>query len=227
MDWRYCTFLAELSAHLYDRGYRNITNFDISTVAISQMSDTYADLEDMECKIPLSHWIGLQLFCDSFNCPYWLYNSHCYGCKESGVHSWSMLRFDHRQRYGTLLVAYLHSRYTALPLLIIFVPSLSMYKRSLHRHLTTPDTHRSQPCLTPCCARKTTSRTSSPFWKRCTAYSRPAVCTWWSRTGRRTTGSTISSATLMLTLTSFPFVSTCLSHSFSLTITCSWHGFGL
>ena len=40
----------ELSASLYNQGYRNITNFDISTVVISQMSDTYAQLEDMECK---------------------------------------------------------------------------------------------------------------------------------------------------------------------------------
>jgi hypothetical protein len=44
-------FFLELSASLYDRGFRNITNIDISTVVINQMSDTYADLEEMECKI--------------------------------------------------------------------------------------------------------------------------------------------------------------------------------
>jgi len=39
---------AEFSASLYDKGYRNITNIDISTVVINQMSDAYADRNEME-----------------------------------------------------------------------------------------------------------------------------------------------------------------------------------
>jgi hypothetical protein len=42
-----------LSANLYERGFRNITNIDISPVVINQMSDTYADLEEMECKFDI------------------------------------------------------------------------------------------------------------------------------------------------------------------------------
>lgn len=34
---------------LYDDGYLNITNIDISSVVVSQMNDRYADREEMEC----------------------------------------------------------------------------------------------------------------------------------------------------------------------------------
>ncbi|KAJ1403388.1 S-adenosyl-L-methionine-dependent methyltransferase [Ochromonadaceae sp. CCMP2298] len=39
---------SKFSASLYDKGYRNITNIDISTVVINQMSDAYADRNEME-----------------------------------------------------------------------------------------------------------------------------------------------------------------------------------
>lgn len=52
---RNCTFCsnsdAGLGAEIYDSGYVNVTNIDISTVAINQMSANCADREEMECKI--------------------------------------------------------------------------------------------------------------------------------------------------------------------------------
>ena len=40
---------SRLGAALYDSGFLNITNIDISSVVISQMTDRYADKEEMEC----------------------------------------------------------------------------------------------------------------------------------------------------------------------------------
>jgi len=37
-----------MGADLYDMGYKNITNIDVSEVVVQQMSDMYADKEDME-----------------------------------------------------------------------------------------------------------------------------------------------------------------------------------
>lgn len=66
MDEHQCVlwFHTELSACLYERGFRNITNIDISKVVINQMSDTYADLEEMECKgfITITWLPGSRLF---------------------------------------------------------------------------------------------------------------------------------------------------------------------
>lgn len=42
--------MLELGAEIYDLGYVNITNIDISSVVINQMSDLYSDREEMECK---------------------------------------------------------------------------------------------------------------------------------------------------------------------------------
>lgn len=43
-------FLIALGADIYDAGYLNITNIDISTVVIAQMSDLYSNRDEMECK---------------------------------------------------------------------------------------------------------------------------------------------------------------------------------
>ena len=45
---------ARLGAALYDAGYLNITNIDSSSVVISQMTDRYADKEEMECECACS-----------------------------------------------------------------------------------------------------------------------------------------------------------------------------
>lgn len=42
--------LVGLGANLYDKGYSNLTNIDTSSVVISQMSNLYADRQDMECE---------------------------------------------------------------------------------------------------------------------------------------------------------------------------------
>jgi hypothetical protein len=39
----------ELGADLYEAGYTNITNIDISNVVISQMTHLHSGKEDMEC----------------------------------------------------------------------------------------------------------------------------------------------------------------------------------
>lgn len=41
---------AALGADIYDAGYLNITNVDISTVVIAQMSELYSNRDEMECK---------------------------------------------------------------------------------------------------------------------------------------------------------------------------------
>jgi ubiquinone/menaquinone biosynthesis C-methylase UbiE len=43
-----CSFFAELGAHLYDEGFVNITNIDISAVVINFMTERYSDREEME-----------------------------------------------------------------------------------------------------------------------------------------------------------------------------------
>lgn len=43
-------FFVALGADIYDAGYLNITNIDISTVVIAQMSDLYSNRDEMECK---------------------------------------------------------------------------------------------------------------------------------------------------------------------------------
>lgn len=53
--------MLELGSDLYDFGYKNITNIDISTVVINQMSDTYAAKEEMECKLSDKREIFIQL----------------------------------------------------------------------------------------------------------------------------------------------------------------------
>ena len=42
---------SELGAALYDEGYLNVTNIDVSTVVISQMDTLYADKEEMEFSV--------------------------------------------------------------------------------------------------------------------------------------------------------------------------------
>lgn len=42
--------LLEMGADLYDLGYENITNIDMSSVVISQMNDRFSNREEMECK---------------------------------------------------------------------------------------------------------------------------------------------------------------------------------
>ena len=42
-------FILELGADLYSDGFTNITNIDISSVVISQMTTLFAKLEEMEC----------------------------------------------------------------------------------------------------------------------------------------------------------------------------------
>jgi hypothetical protein len=39
----------DLGADLYDAGFLNITNIDISTVVINQMTDLHRTKEEMEC----------------------------------------------------------------------------------------------------------------------------------------------------------------------------------
>ena len=39
---------SELGAHLYDEGFVNITNIDISAVVINFMTERYSDREEME-----------------------------------------------------------------------------------------------------------------------------------------------------------------------------------
>lgn len=43
------TVFVELGAEIYDSGYVNVTNIDISTVVINQMTANCADREEMEC----------------------------------------------------------------------------------------------------------------------------------------------------------------------------------
>jgi hypothetical protein len=40
---------SDLGARLYDQGYVNITNIDISEVVVNLMSERYTDREEMEC----------------------------------------------------------------------------------------------------------------------------------------------------------------------------------
>jgi hypothetical protein len=39
-----------IGAELYDAGFLNITNIDISTVVINHMAQVYSSREEMECK---------------------------------------------------------------------------------------------------------------------------------------------------------------------------------
>jgi hypothetical protein len=47
-DWS--RMAAGLGADLYAEGYENILNIDVSSVVVRQMSDLFAELENMECK---------------------------------------------------------------------------------------------------------------------------------------------------------------------------------
>ena len=48
---------SSLGADLYDEGYLNITNIDMSSVVINQMGDLHADREEMECKLAIDRSI--------------------------------------------------------------------------------------------------------------------------------------------------------------------------
>jgi len=50
-----------LGADLYDCGFSNITNIDISTVVINQMGSLYANREEMECKRNLLCFLHLSI----------------------------------------------------------------------------------------------------------------------------------------------------------------------
>jgi hypothetical protein len=71
----YFTFssTSELGPDIYDSGCLNITNIDISQVVIGQMSDMYANREEMECKFALSMIFEFSVFHVSLN-------SFCNGC---------------------------------------------------------------------------------------------------------------------------------------------------
>ncbi len=50
VDLHTLMYVLELGADIYDNGFVNVTNIDISTVVINKMSDLYADREEMECE---------------------------------------------------------------------------------------------------------------------------------------------------------------------------------
>ena len=88
---------SRLGAALYDAGYMNITNVDSSSVVISQMTDRYADKEEMECKRDRAHLLteqNLALTRNRAPCP----RSHCHGRVQTRVSAGRLLRHDHRQR---------------------------------------------------------------------------------------------------------------------------------
>ncbi len=51
-----------MGAELYNEGYKNITNIDVSEVLISQMNNIYSEKDEMECKILFTKFSNLYDF---------------------------------------------------------------------------------------------------------------------------------------------------------------------
>lgn len=74
---------AALGPDLYDDGFLNVTNVDISSVVINQMADMHRTKEEIECTLQRCNCSELYFVDTSFVL---LLFSFAHGCPENGIH---------------------------------------------------------------------------------------------------------------------------------------------
>ena len=109
---RHHFFFTGLGSDLYDDGFNNVTNIDISSVVISQMNDKYSEKEDMECtellirtifawpflRLQLSYPASAFCLCACLvlvRCLRFLCDSYSHGRAKYGVYTRGLFWFDY------------------------------------------------------------------------------------------------------------------------------------